>query len=33
MTDDTVANWLSFATLVLFCGALLFGADAIRSMM
>lgn len=33
MTDDTVSDWLAFATLVLFCGTILFGADAIRSML
>jgi hypothetical protein len=32
MTDDTVADYLAFTVLVLFCGTLLFGADAIRSM-
>lgn len=33
MTHDPVADWLAFVTLALFCSAVLFGADAIRSMM
>jgi hypothetical protein len=31
--DDVVADWLSLATLVLFCGTILFGAEAIWSLM
>lgn len=33
MTNDDVADWLAFATLALFCSTLLFGADAIWSML
>ncbi len=31
--DDTVADWLSLATLVLFCGTVYFGANAIWGML